>query len=49
MCGGDPLCVKYCVPKALKLVEKQEVAASDAYMGKLLYVDLSSGKSSEIP
>lgn len=25
MCGGDPLCVKYCVPRALQLVEKKEV------------------------
>jgi anaerobic carbon-monoxide dehydrogenase iron sulfur subunit len=23
LCGGDPLCVKYCVPGALKLVEKK--------------------------
>ncbi len=26
MCEGDPLCVKYCVPGALKLIEKQGVA-----------------------
>jgi len=31
LCEGEPLCVKYCVPKALKLVKKleaQEVTAS---------------------
>lgn len=27
LCGGDPLCVQYCVPKALKLVEWREVSA----------------------
>jgi len=25
LCEGEPLCVKYCVPKALKLVKKLEV------------------------
>ncbi|MGM0689129.1 MAG: 4Fe-4S dicluster domain-containing protein [Bacillota bacterium] len=27
LCDGDPLCVQYCVPKALKLVELREVAS----------------------
>ncbi len=26
LCAGDPLCVRYCVPRALKLVEKREVS-----------------------
>jgi len=26
LCGGDPACVKQCVPKALKLVEPAQVA-----------------------
>ncbi len=29
LCGGRPLCVQYCVPGALKLVEKQEVSANE--------------------